>query len=212
MKLTLGITKGINDLVKSELAVLHTRPVVAHTFHHELLVLFRETLGLHRGVGHPPYHEEAPADGKTAVEDEQGLPLRNGGRLGDLREQEGHKSADDLLQPVHHVPEHDGGRLLLALVPHAREESEGGLADSLEGTEKGSHSHETGEVAAGGHEGDGDAPADNVSSKPFGNGDALDDPILGIFDKQHDEVNDGCEPGVLERCQSMDAQSGPRAR
>jgi hypothetical protein len=50
---------------------------------------------------------------------------------------------------------------------------------------------------AGSVEGQDGTPEANVDAEVFGDGDALDDPVGGVFDGQDGDVDTGGEPGVL---------------
>ena len=68
----------------------------------------------------------------------------------EVRDRVADEAADALLEAVHGVERADDKGLLLALIPHRREEDERGLAHALEHAEEGAHDDKSGEVLAGG--------------------------------------------------------------
>lgn len=76
------------------------------------------------------------------------------------------------------VPDVDNARLLFTLIPGRRENDKGRLADGLEETHKGAQDDQGCEIRRRGNQGYADAPEGDVQGKPFGRGNALDDPVF----------------------------------
>ena len=92
------------------------------------------------------------------------------------------------------IPVNNSTSLFFSLVPHARQEDEGGLRDGLKQAEESSKGNQTSEIFHCGVKSKRDSPQDDVQAKPFGNRNALDDQIFGPFDKQNNNVDNGCQP------------------
>lgn len=108
-----------------------------------------------------------------------------------MRERVCEQTTNHLLRSVHHVPVGDDLGLFRALVPDGTHDEESGLADSLEDTEQSPDGDKGGEGEAYGVQAQDGGPEQNVASKVFGNGHTLDDPVGGVFDNEHSEVNTG---------------------
>ncbi len=132
--------------------------------------------------------------------------------VSDQAEAVGQQTTDDLLGSVHHVPARvrsclervsygipvcHGFGLLLAFIPHAGHQDEGGLADGFEDTQQGANSDQAREVLAGTVQGQNCTPENDVHAEVFRDRDSLDDPVGRVFDKEHGDVDTGREPGVL---------------
>lgn len=95
------------------------------------------------------------------------------------------------------VPESDSGRLLGLLVPHTRDEDEGGRDSGFEASEEDADDDERGEVLADAVEGDADSPEDDLDSKVFRGREALHEVSLRDFADQVGDVEDEGEVRVL---------------
>ena len=125
---------------------------------------------------------------KKSTHKEQNLPVLNCRTL-DLRDAVCDETADALLEAVHRVEGADDERLLLARVPHRREEDEGRLADALEDAEERAHDDEAGEVVADGGAGEDGTPCGDVEGEVLGDGEALDEAVGGELPDEDGDVD-----------------------
>lgn len=98
-----------------------------------------------------------------------------------------------------YIPVCHGFSLLLAFIPHAGHQDEGGLADGFEDTQQGAHSNQARECLAGTVQSQNSTPENNIDAEVFRDRDSLDDPVGRVFDKEHGDVDTGREPGVLSK-------------
>jgi hypothetical protein len=87
--------------------------------------------------------------------------------------------------------------LLLTLVPEGSHDEKSGLTDSFEYTEECPDGYERRKAEAEGVATKYGTPCEDVGSKIFGDGYALNDVVRGIFDHEHSEVDTGGKPSEL---------------
>ena len=102
-----------------------------------------------------------------------------------------------MLASVHHVPVGYGSSLFFSPVPHRGEVDERRLAHGFEDSKQGTQSDQGCKVFGHCMESECSAPKDNGTSEVFGNGEALNEAICGVFDKENSDVDTCGQPREL---------------
>lgn len=66
------------------------------------------------------------------------------------------------------------------------------MTDGLEDTEESAHDEDLSEVCADRVQGESCTPEDDVGGEILGDRDALNNPVRGVFDNEHGDVDTGC--------------------